>query len=63
MYGMISDPGMRHYPPRVALAPEPEAISNQPVGLGFPHPAGRHRPGDHLFRPRCVGFEYVWKGF
>ena len=21
---------------------EPHPISNQPVGLGFPHPAGRH---------------------
>ena len=25
---------------------EPQPISNQPVGLGFPHPAGRHRPGE-----------------
>ena len=24
---------------------EPQAISNHPVGLGFPHPSGRYRPG------------------
>ena len=25
---------------------EPQPISNQPAGLGFPHFAGRLRPGD-----------------
>ena len=28
---------------------EPQPISNQPVGLGFPHPAGRCRPGGSAF--------------
>ena len=41
---------------------EPQLISNQPVGLGFPHPAGRY-PGDLRFRPRVVGVVDVWKDF
>ena len=28
---------------------EPQPISNHPVGLGFPHPAGRYRPGGFAF--------------
>ena len=28
---------------------EPQSISNHPVGLGFPHPAGRYRPGGSAF--------------
>ena len=28
---------------------EPQPISNHPVGLGFPHPAGRYRPGGSAF--------------
>ena len=28
---------------------EPQLISNQPVGLGFPHPAVRYRPGGSAF--------------
>ena len=33
---------------------EPHPISNQRVGLGFPHPAGRYRPGGSLFSsPGC----------
>ena len=33
---------------------EPQPISNHPVGLGFPHPAGRHRPGRSAFSsPGC----------
>ena len=50
---------MKYYPPRVrrdlGVGPrgnfrrpwlhEPQPISNHPVGLGFPHPAGRYRPG------------------
>ena len=33
---------------------EPQPISNQPVGLGFPHPAGRYRPGGSAFSsPGC----------
>ena len=29
--------------------PEPQPISSHPVGLGFPHPAGQHRPGRSVF--------------
>ena len=33
---------------------EPQPISSQPVGLGFPHPAERHRPGGSEFSsPSC----------
>ena len=57
---------------------EPQPISNQPVELGFPHLAGRHRPvgsafsspvrggldpGDHRFRPQVVGLVKVFKDF
>ena len=41
---------------------EPQPISNHPVGLGFPHRAGRFRPGDGLLRPRSVGLLDVWYG-
>ena len=38
---------------------EPQPISNQPVGLGFPHRAGRHRHGRPLFWcPVCWGCMY-----
>ena len=33
---------------------EPQPINNHPVGLGFPHLAGRYRPGRSLFSsPNC----------
>ena len=33
---------------------EPQPISDRPVGLGFPHPAGRYRPGGYAFSsPGC----------
>ena len=33
---------------------ERQPISNHPVGLGFPYPAGRHRPGRSAFTsPDC----------
>ena len=33
---------------------EPQPISNHPVGLGYPHPAGRYRPGEYVFSlPVC----------
>ena len=33
---------------------EPQPISHQPVGLGFPHRAGRYRPGESpLSSPVC----------
>ena len=33
---------------------EPQPINNYPVGLGFPHPAGRYRPGESAFMsPGC----------
>ena len=28
---------------------EPQPNSNHPVGLGFVHPAGRHRPEEKIF--------------
>ena len=31
---------------------EPQPISNHPVGLGFPHRAGRYRPGGSPFSSR-----------
>ena len=34
---------------------EPQPISNQPVGLGFPHRAGGLDPGDLRFRLWAVG--------
>ena len=42
---------------------EPQPTSNQPVGLGFPRPAGRLRPGDLGFRPRVIEVVHVWKDF
>ena len=42
---------------------EPQPISNQSVGLGFPHPAGGIDPGDLRFRPRFVGVVEIWKNF
>ena len=35
---------------------EPSPISNQPMGMGFPHLVGGIDPGDNCFRPRGVGF-------
>ena len=64
-YGRISDPGMAAYPPRLrrdfCVGPwgnsrldEPQPINNHPVGLGFPHLAGRYRPGAFAFASlRC----------
>ena len=40
---------------------EPQPISNQPVGLGLSHRAGRYRTGDLCFRPRVGGVVEVWK--
>ena len=68
MYGNISDPGMEIILPGCdgtsALARgatlaarwlhEPQTISNQPGGLGFPHRAGVMNPGDHpVWSPGC----------
>ena len=46
---------MGTYPPRGALALyDPQPISDRPVGLGFPHRAGRFRPGGSpLSSPGC----------
>ena len=38
-----------------------QPISDRPVGLGFPHPAGQFGPGDHRFRPQFVGVVNIWK--
>ena len=40
-----------------------QPISDQPVGLGFPHCAGRFDHGGHRFRPGLVGVVDVWKSF
>ena len=50
--------GMSALPRRATLAArwlhEPYPISNQPVGLGFPHPPGRYRPHESpLSSPGC----------
>ena len=38
-------------------------LENQPVGLGFPHRAGRYKSGRYpSFRPRVVGVVDVWIG-
>ena len=42
---------------------EPQPISNHPVGLGFPHPAERYRPGRSAFTSPIVGVVELWKGF
>ena len=39
----MSDPGMGPYPPRVRRDLEPHPISDQPMGSGFLHCAGRCR--------------------
>ena len=40
---------------------DPQPISDRPVGLGFPHRAGRFRPGGrHRFRLQVVGDVDVW---
>ena len=54
MYGMIYDPGMGSYPPRVVLA-------LRTPGWAFRIVRGGIDPGDHRFRPRFVGVVYVWK--
>ena len=38
-------------------------ISNQQVGLGFPHRAGRYHPRDLRFRPQVVGVVEICKDF
>ena len=42
---------------------EPQPISIDPVGLGFPHPSGLYRPGGSAVRPRVVGVVEIWKDF
>ena len=42
---------------------EPRPICNHPMGLGFPYPAGRYRPGDLRFLPRVVGVVEMRKDF
>ena len=49
MYARISDPEMRPHPPRLPLASRTPANSNQPMGSGFPHRAGRYRPRQSSF--------------
>ena len=48
-------------PPRAgSMSYEPQPISNHPVGLGFPHPAGRYRPGESPFTsPSCWSCRYM----
>ena len=42
---------------------EPQSISNQPMGLEFPHRAGRYRPGGPSFCPRFDEIVDVWTDF
>ena len=54
MCGRNYDPGVRPYPLRGRWIREPQSMSNKPVGLGFPHRAGRCRPGGSpLSSPAC----------
>ena len=42
---------------------EPRAISNHPVGLGFPHTPGRYRPGGCAFSSTSfLGNIYIYMG-
>ena len=63
MYGGISDPGMVHCRPRVALAffssPGQSAIGRR--GWGFHTVRGGFNPGDHRFRPHVVEVVDVWR--
>ena len=64
----ISDQGMGTYPPRGALALmyDPQSISDWPVGLVFPHRAGRFRLGGSPFSSpgcrSCKGLEGILIG-
>ena len=42
---------------------DPQHISDRPVGLGFPHRAGRFDPEDHRFYSQDVGVVDVWRDF
>ena len=42
---------------------EPQPISDQSKGLGFHTVRGGIDPGNHRFRPRCVGVVDAVKGF
>ena len=42
---------------------KPQPISNQPMGLRFPHRAGGVLTRGISFRPQGVGFVHVWKDF
>ena len=57
--GFCSEDGIIRILPGCRWLHEPQPISNQPVGLGFPHRAGRHRHGRPLFWcPVCWGCMY-----
>ena len=63
MYGRISDPGLRRYPPRgtLALCTSP---SQSVIGWwdwDFHIVRGGVDPGNHRFRPQVVGVVEVWK--
>ena len=49
MYGMIYDPGMDPILPGCRWLHKLQPISDRPVGLGFPHRAGRYRLGGPPF--------------
>ena len=64
MYGRLFVPGMGPYHPRVALVPRTPANQQSVSGMGLPHTVlGGIIPGDHRFRPRCVGVVDVGKDF
>ena len=43
-----------------ASTTSPSQTLTQPVGLGFPHLAGRNTPGGVSFRPRVVRLIDIW---
>ena len=61
MPGRIYDPGMRYYPPRLALAPRTRANLQSASGFGgFDTVGGGIDPGDHRFYPGV--FEWQMHG-
>ena len=58
MYRIIYGPGGTLSSPGATELHEPQPISDQPVGLGLPHHAGRYRPGRPSFS-FLVGWSFI----
>ena len=56
-------PGILASPGGTGFIFGPQPISDRPMGLGFPHRAGRCRPGEARFRPLVVPEGSVCRGF